>query len=399
MAVLGMWMWPGSVEQCGAAQTVSRCARAGVTDVFFLAKGMAGTTAFHGSVAPTFSERDLLRELTDEAHRQGIRVHAWFTSACDAHYKQLHPQSGRFHYLRGRDRELISLTDEGYLTYMEEIVRQVYRTYDVDGLHLDYIRYNHLMYGWAPEDLGRYKACGADISCLKELLEATFVKEKRQESAIFDAFRAEDESVLALARARRGDVVRFAQRLISAAQAEKSGLILSAALMPEGAYDDPAFADLHYGQNYEDAAQLYHWALPMAYSQAYGQDAPWVRQVAEGCAGRGLKTIIGLQAYEGGTGLTLQKDLQAVKDAPVEGVCLFREGAHLQAFAENGKLQLHNPTQETVTSIQISARQERCNLPIRLETDETRDIALPFEPETVQAFSGESEHCVYLIKH
>ena len=137
----------------------------------------------------------------------------------------------------------------------------------------------------------------------------------------------------------------------------------------------------------------------MAYSQAYGQDAPWVRQVAEGCAGRGLKTVIGLQAYEGGTGLTLQKDLQAVKDAPVEGVCLFREGAHLQAFAENGKLQLHNPTQETVTSLQISARQERCNLPIRLETDETRDIALPFEPETVQAFSGESERCVYLIKH
>ena len=57
--------------------------------------------------------------------------------------------------------------------------------------------------------------------------------------------------------------------------------------MPEGAYGDTAFADLHYGQSYEDAAALYDFAVPMAYSQAYGQDGRWVRMVAEGTLRRG----------------------------------------------------------------------------------------------------------------
>ena len=177
MSVFGVWMWPQSVRQQGAQRTVSLCALSGVTDIFFLAKGLAGTASYQSSIAPADCERDLLRELIDAAHAQGIRVHAWLTSASDEHYKFLYPQSGRCHYTRGKDRGLISLTDQPYLTYMEKVVQELCCNYEIDGLHLDYIRYNHLLYGWSEEDQARYAASGADIVHLRELMNKTFFTE------------------------------------------------------------------------------------------------------------------------------------------------------------------------------------------------------------------------------
>lgn len=391
-----MWMWNQNVQTYGARKITEQCAKAGVTDLFFLTKGLAGTTAFHSAFASHTSERDLLAELTDAAHRYGMRVHAWFTSACDEQYKKLHPESGRCHYSRGRDRELISLTDEGYLAYMEKIVREVSRNYDIDGLHLDYIRYNHLLYGWAEEDVARYAANGADTAHLRKLMERMFYAELKEENVLFEALRNGDQSVQAFARTRRQDVVRFARTLTSAAKSENSRLILSAALMPEGAYEDTAFADLHYGQVYEDAAALYDYGLPMAYSQVYGQDAQWVKRVAEGSMKRGLKTIMGLHAYEGGTGPQLLQDLAALGNTPVEGVCLFREGAFAMAYAQGKELTVWNALDKELTSIQAFGGAETCVLDGPILPGEEKRWILPFEAESLRSFAGGKEQSIYL---
>lgn len=131
--------------------------------------------------------------------------------------------------IRGKDCGLISLADEGYLQYMENIVRELCRNNGIDGLHLDYIRYNHFLYGWSTEDQVRYAAEGADISCLQGYMQRMFCNEHKEENLLFDAYRDGDQNVLALAQARRKDVVRFAKRLIDAAQSERRGLITSAA--------------------------------------------------------------------------------------------------------------------------------------------------------------------------
>ena len=104
MAVLGVWMWPQSVRIYGAQAVVRHCARMGVTDIYFLTKGLAGTDSGSSTLAPQDCDRDLLNELLSAAHAAGLRVHAWLTSASDEHYKELHPQSGRCHLTRGRDR-------------------------------------------------------------------------------------------------------------------------------------------------------------------------------------------------------------------------------------------------------------------------------------------------------
>ncbi|HHT14453.1 MAG TPA: family 10 glycosylhydrolase [Clostridiales bacterium] len=393
--IFGMWMWPKSLREGGTKAAVTRCKRAGVTDIYFLTKGLSGTVTYKSAIAPMDCERDLLGELLVEAHKQGIRVHAWFTSASDEIYKERHPQSGRYHYIKGRDRGLISLADEGYIAYMSEVTRELCCRYPVDGLHLDYIRYNHLIYGWSEADRVRYAAEGADIAYLQTMMDRAFRQEEGAE-IFFDAYRSGDRNIHALARARRKDVVRFATALTSVARTEKTDLILSAALMPEGAYQDIAFSDVHYGQNYEDAVRLYDYALPMAYSQAYHKDGDWVRDVALGAMKRGLKTIVGVHAYEGGTAETLRADIAAVRDLPVEGVCLFREGAYGMAFADGVLVDLYNPLDTTITLLKALRGNERASVECSVLPGEEKTIKLPFEAEALRAFSGEKEVCIYL---
>lgn len=391
MAIFGVWMWPKSVREYGAETVIARCRRMGVTDIYFLTKGLSGTVSCRSAIAPMDCERDLLGELLQAAHACGIRVHAWFTSASDESYKQLHPESGRYHYTKGRDRGLISLTDEEYLRYMADFTRELCRSYPIDGLHLDYIRYNHLIYGWSDEDLARYAAEGADIGHLKKMMDRAFPGEEGPE-CFFEAYRNGDESVHALARTRRKDVVRFATALTEIARAEKPDLILSAALMPEGAYDDIAFADVHYGQNYEDAAKLYDYVLPMAYSQAYEKGGAWVRSVAEGTAKRGLRTVMGLHAYEGGTGDTLREDIAALEGAPIEGVCLFREGAFVLADMLEGELRIFNPLDKPVTALMDGEESIALDAPVLPGEERLLDAS----PKQLRAFANDTEVPVYL---
>ncbi len=395
MPMLGVWMWPESVEKRGARETVGRCVKAGVTDIFFLAKGLSGRVSFHSGIAPCGQERDLLGEVLSAAHERGVRVHAWFTSANDESYQAAHPESGRCHYVRGRDKGLISLRDEGYLSYMQGILREAARNYDIDGLHLDYIRYNHLTYGWDEEDKRRYAAAGADLRHVCELMDRTFFRgEKNEENCIFDALRAGDESVRAVAWVRREDVRRFARELILPVRSERKQIAVTAALMPEGAYDDTAFADLHYGQSYEDAAVLYDYVLPMAYSRAYGQESVWVRRVAEGAQARHVRTVMGLHAFDGGTGVSLLEDIRALQGAKTEGICLFRESTFVMARAEDGRLWLYNPLPVPVTAVAADGKQLPLDTPL-LEGEE-RTVPIAEALKNLRAFAGEKEVCVYL---
>ncbi len=395
MAVFGVWMWPQSIIEHGARKVVESCSAIGVTDIFFLTKGLAGTVSYRSALAPQCCERDLLAELLEAAHASAIRIHAWLTSASDEHYKRTFPESGRCHYTRGKDKGLIALADEGYLAYMQKVVRELCLGYAIDGLHLDYIRYNHLLYGWAEEDLARYACAGADVAHLKNLMDRTFLGHP-EETCIFDACRSGDESVLALAQTRRRDVVRFARSLTGCARAARKDLSLSAALMPEGAYEDTAFSDLHYGQNYDDAAGLYDFVLPMAYSQAYQKDGAWVRAIAEGTLKRGLTTIMGLHAYDGGTGPSLTADLYALAQTAIDGVCLFRFGAFAVAIPEGDSLRIVNTLNQPITAAASSCGDPLLSPGSSIAPGGDALLAPPAPGSSLRVFCGDTEACVYL---
>ncbi|MBR0464225.1 MAG: family 10 glycosylhydrolase [Clostridia bacterium] len=332
MKPFGVWMWPATLVRDGVQAVFDNCARLGLTDVYLLTKGLDGTAAFLTELTPPMYEgRDILREALDAAHARGLRVHTWFTSASDAAYKRAHPEAGVYHLWHGRDRNVISLRDGRYADYMRRVIADMLNRYDCDGLHLDYIRYNHLLCGWSPEDRAYYESRGVDVERALDLIRQTFPQEgsaqadgESDQGPVFQAYRRGDEAILRLAEARRADVNAFARALIEPARSLKPGLTVSAAFMPEGAYDDLAFSDLHYGQHYADLAPLMDAILPMAYSADYKRDASWVGGVTRNAKEHGKPVFTGLQAYDPATPDTLRADADAARLRGADGLCLFR---------------------------------------------------------------------------
>ena len=130
---------------------------AGINTVFFQAR-IRGTVAYPSRIEPwdaVFAGRvgrspdyDPLAFAIDEAHKRGMELHAWvvaFPSEKFATVKALGRQS-----LARRRPEMCCKSDDQYILdpgvpetadYLASICGEIARNYDIDGIHLDYIRY------------------------------------------------------------------------------------------------------------------------------------------------------------------------------------------------------------------------------------------------------------------
>ena len=397
--IRGIWMWPNNVHAFGAEKIVSVLSRARFTDIYFLTKGLSGKTTCHGAIAPHAFERDVLKELLSSAHAHGIRVHAWFTSASDEHYKFLHPESGRKHFKRGKDQGLISFKDEGYQLYLKSIIDEVVKTYPVDGVHLDYIRYNHMLYGWDDNDIDSYQAHGADINELLAFTEKTFYSDDPDKvSFIFDAYRNGNKTLKAFFEARKKDVNAFASGMLSGLRTFKSDLILSAAVMPEGAYKDRAFSDLHYGQVYSDLSPLFDYLVPMAYSKAYEKDDQWILQIGKNLIHQNIPFVMGIQAYDHAPGSITQSDLIASRAISPLGHAVFREGECAIVYKDDSCF-IFNNSPYPITGIKLIYCDSSETTSLSIAPCETKRIHLSKIPEHILAYSDHLDICTYYDKN
>ena len=349
--IVGDWVWGEDVASLGAEKIVDRSARMGVTDLYMLAKGTGGKLSYlktQYTDARARTDRDVLQELITAAHAKGIRVHTWLVTVEDEYYKSNHPEAGVYHYVRGRDNNRINPYDAGYRTYMTNIVTEIASGYDVDGIHLDYIRYNHLANGWGEEDFTRIAAMGADVEQVKYMINKTFYADKLpagesvDENYIFDAYRNGDPTALLIGQYRRDNIADFAELLRDAAKAANPDILFTGALMPEGGVtygsQDIAFGDLHYGQNYLDAKEIYDYVCPMAYSASYDAEPQWMADIATYCADNGIDVVMGLQSFSPLTTTRLMADIEAVRALlPKEGVLGIAHFRHTQfSYAKTG---------------------------------------------------------------
>lgn len=321
---VGEWMWGSTIADAGpdgAAKILSRCVEMGITDVYLLVKGTGGKLGYLRTKHTDLlirTERDVLAEAICAAHAHGIRLHAWICNLEDTAYQTAHPEAGMRHYIRGQDNDRISLYAPGYRAHMADIAAEL-AAYDIDGLHFDYIRCNHLTNGWNERDFAALSDMGADPGRIRELIETTFGYNGHTADSqyIFDAYRNGDRDARLIAEYRRNTVREYAASVIAAARAVRPDLIISAAVMPEGAYDE-AFAALHYGQDYRDAAGLYDYICPMAYSTGYGKDENWVRTVAENAIRMGNRVVMGLQAFGGVPSARLMHETETLRSLAQE---------------------------------------------------------------------------------
>ena len=317
--ILGKWIWANTVAELGedgAEIITARCVEEGITDLYLLVKGTGGKLGYLKTQYTDIlsrTNRDVLQEMIDSAHKRGIRLHAWICVMRDETYKAAHPEAGLWQYIRGRDNTTITPYDEGYREYIGNVAKEL-AAYDIDGLHFDYIRYNHNANGWSEKDFENLAAMGANIDRVKELVETTWGYNGRTENSnyLFNAYKNNDPDALLIAKYRRGNIRALAEHIISAARSVKPDLIISSALMPEGAYDS-ATSELHYGQSYDDAAALYDYVCPMAYSASYGKNESWVTDIAKKAIDKGNKIVMGIQVFDAATSARIMAEMENIR--------------------------------------------------------------------------------------
>ena len=118
---------------------------------------------------------DVLAALVDGAHERGLQLHAWFVVAPGYHheYDGLTMPSGHVWLEHGPDSDDSWLTvdsagspsadyfDVGLPAVHEHvaaIVADIAGRYEVDGIHLDYVRYDGQQWGYHPDALARFAA-------------------------------------------------------------------------------------------------------------------------------------------------------------------------------------------------------------------------------------------------
>lgn len=370
--IVGEWVWGSTIVERGAKTVVERCALAGVTDIYLLVKGTGGRLGYRKTKFTNLTDatEDILAETIDVAHAHKIRVHAWVCNTEDSYYKSQNHESGLYHYKNGRDNDRICLYDERYREYMTAVVREL-AAYDIDGIHLDYIRYNHLAYGWSDRDFASLDAMGADTENIRRMIEKTFGWDgsNTETKYAFDMFRAGDKDALLIGEYRRKNVKEYTKLITDEIRKANPALIVSGATMPEGSYNVP-FADLHYGQNYNDMAELFDYICPMAYSTNFKKDDAWVADVvAKGAIDRGNRVVIGLQAFDIGNTVKLNNEVKKLNALACDetygkdmlGIALFRNDTFDYAVtkvnqdANTVSVKLINPTAKAYNSISIQS--------------------------------------------
>ncbi|HDM70199.1 MAG: hypothetical protein DRP30_01415 [Thermotoga sp.] len=338
--IRGIWVWYDTLGKVGVEKAMKEIHDLGFTDVFLLVKGISGKVCWESPSALGFWEdTSILRRAVKSAHEYGMKLHAWFVVSKDKTYLALYPESGMYGIpleegmdFRRAKSTIDFAVDSAYRRYVEDLMKQVLLRYDVDGIHLDYIRYPTGAWGWGPYQIGRAWMEGLDLDfLLKTAIETWGNKgDGKKFIEMYKEFRYYD--INAWVQMRMDDVRNFVKEIHDAVKSVKPDVILSAALMPEGGDTDPnanAFAMVHYGQRYSDFGEFCQFLIPMTYHLEFGKKAQWIIDVYKGTkevVPPEVKILMGVQGYDISP-IELQKAIYASRQAGADGFVVFRYGS------------------------------------------------------------------------
>ncbi|MBL4592112.1 MAG: family 10 glycosylhydrolase [Phycisphaerales bacterium] len=239
MQVHGMWVtrWDYRSPE-DVKRVVADAASVGVTDLFWQARGQGdayyrsnieswGEELFRDDRSRTDPGFDPLELAVHEAHRRGVRIHAWLNimpmwrgkkkPSDPEHLWYTHPL-WRLQDADGKEQELhdgyvvVNPVYEEVHAYLAGVVGDVVKRYDIDGIHLDYIRF-------LSDEIGDKNLVPGDAKSLSMYARAT------GNAGI--ASRVDREKYRAWVRSRITDLVRTMR---TAALREDPGLLYTAAV-------------------------------------------------------------------------------------------------------------------------------------------------------------------------
>ncbi|MGB5975345.1 MAG: family 10 glycosylhydrolase, partial [Nodosilinea sp.] len=260
--IRAVWLDRGTIVAArspqGLSQVFNRLAAAGINTVFFETTN-AGYTIYPSQVAPKqnplIRDWDPLAAAVDLAHQRGMTLHAWvwvFAAGNRRHNRLLnhpadylgpvitqHPSwaaydnSGR-HIPRGQDKPFLDPANPEVRSYLTRLMTEIVTQYEVDGIHLDYIRYPFQdpeasrTYGYG--DVARWQfqsASGVDPMTLNPRDRGLDRNQQIQQQVLWERWT----------EFRMQQVTSFVATVSSTLRRQRPGLILSAAVFANPEHD------------------------------------------------------------------------------------------------------------------------------------------------------------------
>jgi len=179
----GLWLHPGDAgrNEAEVATFLDKARDAHINTIVLLVKDADvlyySSKLFPEDVAPQYRDFDLLRATVAEAHKRGMKVHAWLTDFLEGPNSsavKLHPEWAALNpdgqttasEMLGADRPypfvwMCPARRPGYTDrYLLPVIREIVTNYEVDGIHHDYVRY--------PGDVNPDGYCFCDF-CLEHM--------------------------------------------------------------------------------------------------------------------------------------------------------------------------------------------------------------------------------------
>ncbi|MGD9518373.1 MAG: family 10 glycosylhydrolase [Armatimonadota bacterium] len=147
----GVWLHPSEfskAEDCD--KFVERMAAARLNVAYPLVWYRGGQASWRTDAcamdAAVTADYDPLGYLVDRCHEKGLQVHAWFVNGALGAPKALGPLANRTDWLvhpaPGKTTGWWDLGNPEVREFQKNLMVEVLRKYDVDGVHFDYIRYS-----------------------------------------------------------------------------------------------------------------------------------------------------------------------------------------------------------------------------------------------------------------
>ncbi len=331
----GLWVVRTAlVSPAAVDRVVDEAQEAGFNALFVQVRGRGD--AFYDSrlvprsplLATQPASFDPFARFLERARVRGLEVHAWVNVLLTAHFGQplpeghvllehpdwvMLPRAAAEAGLQAPPAGLLNLASrakgdadlEGYYLspsalgvseHLEAVVREIVRTYPVDGLHLDFIRYPGPDYDYSPSALEAFRRLRG---------EGDLIGGPARDPGGWDEYR-------------RSTVTVLAARLAGAARSERPSVVVSAAVTP-----DEAQALVHRYQAWPQwmSERLLDAVVPMAYTPDSRIFRTQVQQ-ARAIVRDGQRLWAGIGAYRLDLSGIVEK-IQVARESGAMGVVLF----------------------------------------------------------------------------
>jgi peptidoglycan/xylan/chitin deacetylase (PgdA/CDA1 family) len=262
----------------------------GITEAFVMAKDPEGNRYFADSPAQVGTEQDVFGRIATRLKAAGIRVHAWLPVFRDPVLAQLRPEWAMVDQSGVPSTDWLSPSHPEVRAYVAAMIRSLLSNYEIDGLHVDYVRYPGLEYDYGTIAISKFEFWSRLAPVTVPALLADYYNQ-------WIDWRALEIS----------QCVAEVRELIRHNTARK--VTLSAALVADAALNYGSLEK--YGQSFSDLAAHLDWIIPMAYFREDRQSVDWIEKVVSATRFHVGDTpvLLGVEAYQQPGQWTFEKTL------------------------------------------------------------------------------------------